>query len=160
VRPKKQLRRAGRLDKRRIDPYRVSSFMLRECFADEIAIDFPSVDPVVERIRASFLGERADAGVMRAEVVLSSREAIDGLIVPVEIPIHGTCPRCGGRGETWTERCTLCDGSGERLSLRVVRVTVPPRVADGTSVRFRVSAPDAPSVRVELRVAISSNRIG
>jgi len=31
-----------------------------ECFADEIAIDFPSVDTMVARVRDSFLGEPAE----------------------------------------------------------------------------------------------------
>lgn len=128
--------------------------MLHDCFADEVAVDFPSVGLVVERMRNAFLGERADDGFMKAELLLSSREASDGLVVPVEIPIRGTCPHCGGRGETWTERCAGCGGTGGLLVRRVVRVTVPPRVAQGASVRFRVSSPDAPPVRVELRVAI------
>src|SRR5262249_32316647 len=135
--------------------------MVNNCFADEIAIDFPSVDPVVERMRDAFLGEREDDGFIRAGLMLSSREASRGLVVPVEVPMRGTCPRCGGRGETWLERCDRCAGTGELLLRRVVQVTVPPRVVEGTSVRFRVSSPDAPSVRVELRIAISElgNRV-
>ena len=35
--------------------------LTHECFADEIAIDFPSVGNVVDRMRDAFLGERADA---------------------------------------------------------------------------------------------------
>ena len=42
--------------------------MSHECFADEIAIDFPSVGRVVERIRDAFLGQEADGGLLRAEV--------------------------------------------------------------------------------------------
>jgi hypothetical protein len=34
--------------------------MSHDCFADEIAIDFPSVEPVVERMRDAFLGEREE----------------------------------------------------------------------------------------------------
>ena len=33
--------------------------MPHECFADEIAIDFPNVELAVERMRDAFLGERA-----------------------------------------------------------------------------------------------------
>ena len=35
--------------------------MPHDCFADEIAIDFPSLEPAVERMRHAFLGTRADA---------------------------------------------------------------------------------------------------
>ena len=131
--------------------------MSHECFADEIAIDFPSVGRVVERMRDAFLGERVDADVLRAEVSLSQREAFDGLVVSLDVPIRVTCPNCGGRGETWTEPCHLCRGAGESLLRHPVRVFVPPRATDGACFRFRVTSPDASSVRVEVRVAIRSS---
>jgi hypothetical protein len=128
--------------------------MPHECFADEIAIDFPSVGLVVDRIRDAFLGERPDADVVLAEVCLSEREAWRGLVIPLEVPIRGLCPDCGGRGETWTEFCHRCCGTGESLFHHAVRVAVPARVADGARIRFRVSSPHAASVRVEVRIAI------
>ena len=133
--------------------------MPHECFADEIAIDFPSVGRVVERMRDAFLGEAdgGPGGVHCAEVLLSKREACDGLIVPVEVPIRATCAECGGRGETWTERCDDCCGTGESVYRHEVRVTVPAGVADGARFRFRVTSPDAAVVRVEVRVAIRSS---
>jgi hypothetical protein len=131
--------------------------MSHECFADEIAIDFPSVGRVVERMRDAFLGKPVDADVLRADVSLSQREAFAGLVVSVNVPVRVTCPHCGGRGETWTEWCHLCRGTGESLLHHPVRVTVPPRVADGARFRFRITSPDASSVRVEVRVAIRSS---
>jgi hypothetical protein len=132
------------------------SQMSHECFADEIAIDFPSVGNVVDRMRDAFLGERVDADVLRAEVSLSQREALAGHVVSLKVPVRITCPNCGGRGETWTEPCALCRGTGESLFHQTLRVSVPPRVADGACVRFRLKSPDATSLRVELRVAIRS----
>lgn len=131
--------------------------MANDCFADEIAIDFPSVGRVMERMRDAFLGEQSDADVLRADVSLSQREAFDGLVVPLDVPVRVTCPHCGGRGETWTERCDLCRGTGESLIHHPVRVSVPPRVADGARFRFRLKSPDASLVRVEVRVAIRSS---
>ena len=131
--------------------------MANECFADEIAIDFPSVGGVIERMRDAFLGERADADVLRADVSLSRREAVKGLVVPVDVPVQATCPHCGGRGETWTERCHLCGGSGAASLNYPVRVSVPPGVADGARVRFRLTRPDMRPVRVELRIAVRSS---
>jgi hypothetical protein len=131
--------------------------MTHECFADEIAIDFPSVGNVVDRMRDAFLGERGDADVVRADVSLSQREALAGRIVLLKVPVRITCPNCGGRGETWTEPCALCLGSGESVFQQALRVSVPPRVADGARVRFRLKSPDAAAIRVELRVAIRSS---
>ena len=136
--------------------------MLRDCFADEIAIDFPSVGHAVQKMRASFLGERDEDDVMRAEVSLSSREASAGMVVPFEVSIHGTCPECGGRGETWTGRCDRCHGTGGAQLRHPFRVSVPAGVADGARLRFRLSSPHAAPVRVEVRVVIRSaaNRPG
>jgi hypothetical protein len=128
--------------------------MSHEWFADEIAIDFPSVGRVVDRMRDAFLGEREEAEVLSAEVCLSEEEAWHGMVVPLEVPIRGTCPDCGGRGETWTEPCRACAGTGESVFHHSVRVAVPARVPDGATFRFRVSSPHATSVRVEVRVAI------
>jgi hypothetical protein len=131
--------------------------MTHECFADEIAIDFPSVGNVVDRMRTAFLGERVETGVLRAEVSLSQREAQAGHVVSLKVPVRITCPNCGGRGETWTEPCALCRGTGESLFHQALRVSVPPRVADGACVRFRLKSPDAASIRVELRIAIRTS---
>ena len=128
--------------------------MPHECFADEIDIDFPSVGRVVERMRDRFLGERADQDVLLAEVSVSKFEARKGHIVPLEVPVRATCPSCGGRGETWAEACPRCLGTGESLAHHAVRVSVPPVVADGARLRFRLCSPDAPAVRVEVRVVI------
>lgn len=129
-----------------------------DCFKDEIAIDFPSVDTLIDRARDAFLGPEADADsqLLTHEVRLSNGEARRGAIVPLELPLKGTCVRCGGRGEVWTEPCHVCCGRGERLVRHPVRVSVPPGVAHGTRFRFRVTAPQSLSVRVELRVAISA----
>jgi hypothetical protein len=129
-----------------------------DCFTDEIAIDFPSVGRLVDRARDSFLGDdgREDTGTVKREVRLSGREAQRGTIVPLELPLRGTCRRCGGRGEVWTEPCGACRGSGAALVRHPIRVSVPPGVSNGTRFRFKVSSPNAAPVRVELRVAIGA----
>src|SRR5262245_33245453 len=134
------------------------SEMPQDCFADEIAIDFPSVVTVVERMRARFLGEDAGSGdrALVAEISLSTTEARTGVVLPLELPVRTTCAQCGGRGESWTERCSCCSGTGESISRQAVNVTVPRGIADGACLRFRVRIPGAPSVRVELRIAIRS----
>ena len=111
------------------------------CFADEVAIDFPSVAPAVE--------------VLATELRLSMVEARRGLVVPLDVPMRGTCSRCGGRGETWTEPCLRCQGSGTELRHHQLQVAVPAGVLDGTCFRFTVTPRHNPSTRVELRVLVA-----
>ena len=125
---------------------------MHDLFADEIAIDFPSVDPLVERVRDAFLGERAEPETISAEVSVTNGEAFHGTTVPLELQLRGTCRSCGGRGERWPEPCTACAGTGHALVRHTVSVSVPPRVSDGAIFRFRVSSPYAAPVRVEVTV--------
>ena len=129
----------------------------QDYFADEIAIDFPSMDRLVERARDAFLGEREQAETLEAEVSLSSGEACRGAVVPVEVPLRGMCRTCGGRGETWGEPCLTCCGTGHALVCQPVKVLVPAGVTNGARFRFRVSTPHTAAVRVEVRVAIRSS---
>jgi len=126
------------------------------CFADEVAIDFPAVGDLVDRVRDSFLGE-ASGDMLTTEVLLSRHDALTGVVLPLEVPLRGTCSGCGGRGETWTEPCGECRGTGDSLLHHPVRLSVPAGVADGARFRFRVSSPHAAPVRVEVRVAIRSS---
>jgi hypothetical protein len=129
-----------------------------DCFADEIAIDFPSVDDLVQRVRRAFLAsdahERSEPLVRH--LCLSSDEAYRGTVVPLELALRDTCEACGGRGGTWLERCDACAGNGDQPVSRWLAVTVPPRVVDGTELHFRVRAPHDASVRVQVRVAVTA----
>ena len=128
-----------------------------DCFADEIAIDFPSVNPLVERVRDAFLGTHHDEGTVIADVSLTASEAFRGAVIPVEVLLRGACRVCGGRGETWADPCLDCCGTGDAIFRHAVKVSVPPRVADGARFRFRVSSPHAAPARVEVRVGIKQN---
>jgi DnaJ-class molecular chaperone len=130
-------------------------------FRDEINIDFPSTGPFIERLREAFLadGLRQRDDTLRAEVLLSSEEAVRGTLLPLDLVLRGTCGACGGRGETWAEPCGECRGTGSSPVRCTVRVPIPPGVAAGARVMLRVRAPNASSVRVEVTVAIKSLRI-
>ena len=131
----------------------------RDCFADEVAIDFPSIGGIVERARESFLGSAADEVDTHATVLaLSFREAWRGAVVPIELPLRGTCSTCGGRGEIWTEPCTECCGTGDALVHHEVRVTLPPGVAHGSRLRFRLRSPHVAPLKVEVRVLLTSRK--
>jgi molecular chaperone DnaJ len=122
-------------------------------FSDEIAIDFPSVSSVLDRMRDAFF-TAAPPVTLSAEMVLTAREAFNGVSVPFEVPLRRTCTRCGGRGEVWTEWCAACGGLGEVVAAHPVRVAVPPGVREGTTFRFSVTPPGSPSTVIEVRIRI------
>lgn len=128
-----------------------------ELWDEDVAIDFPSAARVVDRIRASFFNaERgpSDDGAVVAEISLSRDEARLGVDVPLLLPTRRLCASCGGRGEVWLDRCTPCNGAGDVVSPREVRIIVPAGTEDGA--RFRVAlAPEGGRVTaIEIRVAV------
>ena len=123
-------------------------------FADEVAIDFPSVAPAVDRIRSSFLAEERSATVATA-IDVSPREAIEGATVSLDVPVRCTCHDCGGRGGTWAESCGRCHGSGTELLEHRLQVLLPAGVADGACFHFTVTPRHHPPTRIELRVRVA-----
>ena len=126
----------------------------RRWFADEVAIDFPSVAPAIERMRSAFVAEE-HAKTLTAAVEISPREAIEGATVPLEVPVRCTCRACGGRGETWAQPCATCAGAGIELIYQQVHITTPAGVEDGACFHFSVSVRHDLSTRIELRVLVS-----
>jgi molecular chaperone DnaJ len=122
-------------------------------FADEVAIDFPSVASVLDRMRDAFFAVEQPV-TMSAHMVLTPREAFDGATVPLDVPLRRTCPRCGGRGEVWTDWCATCAGLGEVSAAHSLHVRVPAGVREGARFRFSVTPPGAPPTVVEVRISI------
>jgi molecular chaperone DnaJ len=131
----------------------VSDHGRAEWLTDEVAIDFPSVASVLDRMRHSFFGEPPTVG-LNAEIVLSPQEAFWGATVPLDVPLRRTCTQCGGRGESWQDLCAQCGGGGEVSSTHELRLRVPAGVQEGTRFRFSVMPPGAPYTLVEVRVSI------
>jgi DnaJ-class molecular chaperone len=86
--------------------------------------------------------------------MLSHREAIDGVTVPLDVPVRSTCPLCGGRGESWMESCRGCGGTGAWQLPHRVRLSLPAGVADGARFRFTITGVHTPPTHVEIRVAV------
>jgi hypothetical protein len=123
--------------------------------ADEVAVDFPSVRPLVDRMRSAFLGdEELSADPLSAELHLTAEQASRGGRVPVDVPVRRVCRRCGGRGEVWSDSCPACGGQGDGVRLHTVDVHVPSGVRHGAWLAFTVGLPQEPATRVHLRVTI------
>jgi hypothetical protein len=123
------------------------------CFADEVAIDFPSVDVALARIRRAFLADERPSQ-LRTTVRLSGHEARTGATVPLDVPVHCTCRHCGGRGESWTEICALCEGTGAEVLHQPLHVTIPPGVLDGDRFQFSVTPRQNLTTRIELHILV------
>lgn len=126
---------------------------LRRSLADEVAIDFPSMRGAIGRMRASF-GDTVEATPLVAHVRLSPRQAIQGIKVPLDVPLTRVCGGCGGRGETWSVSCTPCEGTGVATERYPLTLTVPAGVADGARFSFSVAHPRGHRAHVEVRVAV------
>jgi hypothetical protein len=100
-------------------------------FADEVAIDFPSIDEAVDR------------------------DAAAGAVLPLEVAVRCVCRQCGGRGESWAEHCAGCAGTGAEYLQHQVQVSLPAGVADGARFHFTVTPRHHPPTLVELRVSVA-----
>jgi molecular chaperone DnaJ len=125
----------------------------KDWFADEVAIDFPSVSSVLDRMRDAFFSAESPV-TLSAQMVLTAREAFDGATIPLVVPLRRTCARCGGRGEIWTEWCVSCGGLGEVSAAHSLSVHVPAGVREGARFRFSITPPGAPRTVVEIRISI------
>ena len=112
--------------------------------------------PIVARMRDAFFAEAGDRGVAtrRAEVELTAQQADRGVRVPLDLTVEHTCPACGGRGELWTDPCSLCDGSGAGLLPHRLHFRVPPGVRHGTRLRYSITPPHAFETHIEVRIAV------
>ena len=89
----------------------------------DVAIDFPSVSGIVERLGRGLT--EADDTPCVAQICLSWHEAREGAQVELEVPVRCTCLVCGGRGEVWAEPCSMCAGTGSEPHRHLVRLSIP-----------------------------------
>jgi DnaJ-class molecular chaperone len=124
-----------------------------DCLADEIAIDFPSVNTVLDRMRQSFFGDRS-VPQHAPDVVVTPQEAFWGATVPVHLSVRRVCTECGGRGEVWSDWCAACGGLGDTPLEHDIRLRIPAGVRDGVRVRFRVASSAMRETTLVARIVI------
>jgi DnaJ domain len=124
-----------------------------DCLADEVAIDFPSVSTVLDRMRHAFFGDRR-ASRQVPDILVTPQEAFWGAVIPIALPIQRTCTHCGGRGEVWSEWCATCGGGGELPARHQLQLRIPAGVHDGARVRFRLAAPGIPDTIIDARIVV------
>jgi len=70
------------------------------------------------------------------EAILTPREAMEGGLFPLSVPVALPCPRCSKTG-LWEDLfCPVCSGSGRITSEKRFSLSIPPGVKDGTQIRL------------------------
>ncbi|MBN2061057.1 MAG: DnaJ domain-containing protein [Deltaproteobacteria bacterium] len=70
------------------------------------------------------------------EAVLSPREAEEGGLFPITIPVIEPCTRCSKSGMWDNFYCPVCEGYGRVKSERSFSLSIPPHVRNGTEIRL------------------------
>ncbi len=55
-----------------------------------------------------------------------------------------TCPRCGGRGQTWNESCKICHGTGVERREQELQLDIPAGIASGEVLKVAGGGEAAP----------------
>jgi molecular chaperone DnaJ len=80
---------------------------------------------------------------LAGEIILSPDEAVNGGILPLDVPLSMTCPSCDGTGG-FVFDCGRCGGVGRVERRLPAPLRIPPGVAEGTV--FQVALDDDPAV--------------
>ena len=112
-------------DRRRSYDARLIAGGRTEWLDDEVAIDFPSIASLLDRMRDSFFGDAREA-FLSAEVVVSPQEAFWGVLVPLMCRFGGPVRGAGAEAR-----------SGRRCASRAA---APARSATAHEMRLRVPA--------------------
>jgi len=77
--------------------------------------------------------------------------------------VERTCPACGGAGRVIKNPCPTCRGSGRERKDKILEVTIPPGVEDGTRIRLagegEAGLNGAPPGDLYIFLAIKSHRL-
>ena len=104
-------------------------------------------DDIVDAFRDSFGFPRRRT--LEADVVLTEREAQEGCIFPLAIPVKRTCPECFGFGTRFLSDCPFCEGEGKITTKRFVRVRIRPGAFTGQVYELKLR-----SVNVKLYISV------
>ena len=88
------------------------------------------------------------------EAILSPKEAADGGLFPITVPVIEPCPRCSKTGLWEDFLCPVCSGYGRVKSKREFSLSIPPRVKDGTKIRLSMEDIGLRNVYINILVTV------
>jgi hypothetical protein len=119
----------------------------------------PSCDALSDHVRQNFTGRETTKAVQRTRptvaVRLSPYEALQGVMVPLGIPVLVRCAVCGGSGRDWYTLCLSCQGQGLVETEHTVHVRIPPHVREGTMVEVPLHQLGMHNVFVRVHIRIT-----
>lgn len=122
----------------------------------DFAVHLPSFENLMDFLLGRFQGRAAPRSGgkehLHVEIILSPREAAEGGVLPLEVPVLTECPRCEGGGRIGGFVCGLCDGTGGVESRRTLNVNIPPGVRDRTSFEYDLAVIDVPGAVLHVDV--------
>src|SRR6185295_18167234 len=90
-------------------------------------------------------------GSLSGEILLTSDEAAVGGVLPLDIPLHGPCPACGGTGGVCFD-CGRCAGEGIVERRLPVPVRIPSGIRDGAVFQVAVDEPGVTLVLLTVHI--------
>jgi len=129
----------------------------RTSLFDQMDDFFSSVDEFYSGFLPGFFHKRLRREKsLYLELILTPREASQGGLFPITVPVVEDCPRCSRVG-LWEEFfCPVCRGYGRVRSKREFSLSVPPRVSHGTEIKL--SMEDIGLRDVDLHVTVIIDR--
>jgi molecular chaperone DnaJ len=88
------------------------------------------------------------------EAILSTREAAEGGLFPITVPVIEPCPRCRRTGFWEDFFCPVCSGYGRVQSEREFSLSIPPHVRHGTEIRLSMEDIGMRDTHLHVRVLI------
>jgi molecular chaperone DnaJ len=90
-------------------------------------------------------------GSLSGEILLTSGEAAAGGVLPLDIPLRGSCPGCAGTGGACFD-CDRCGGEGIVERRLPIPVRIPSGVRDGAVFQVTVDEPGVMSVLLTVHI--------
>jgi DnaJ-class molecular chaperone len=129
----------------------------RRSLYDEIDRFFSRTDEFFEGFLPGFFDierRRIRGKDLYFEAILSPREAAEGVLFPVTVPVVEPCLRCKRSGFWENFFCPVCYGHGRVQSEREFSLSAPPNVKHGTEIRLSLEDIGLRDVYLNVRVCI------
>jgi DnaJ-class molecular chaperone len=90
-------------------------------------------------------------GSLSGEILLTPKEAAEGGVLSLDVPISATCPSCEGTGG-FVFDCGRCGGEGKIERRLPVPLRIPTRVQEGTVFQVAVDDPAVLSILLTVHI--------